>query len=138
MIDKEINEIKTKLVELEGRIAKLESVKERNPEEIRKISINEFIRSKKPKNDVERTLAIGYYLEHNESMQNFNSVDIKNYFRKAKEKIPTNIPDKIQKSIKKGHIMDSEEMKNNRKAYILTNTGIYFVENNFKEVLNES
>ena len=38
MIDKEINEIKTKLVELEGRIAKLESVKERNPEEIKTAS----------------------------------------------------------------------------------------------------
>jgi predicted Ser/Thr protein kinase len=133
MTEREIKKIKTKLVELEARLTKLESIKETYPQKIRKLSINEFIRSKNPKNDVEKTLTIGYYLEQYESMENFNSNDMKKYFIKAKERIPPNISDKIQKSIKKGHIMDSEETKNNLKTYILTNTGIKFVENNFKE-----
>lgn len=133
MTEKEIEDIKAKLVELEDRLVELESVKKVNPAKIRKLSINEFIRSKKPKNDVERALAIGYFLEQYESMENFNSNDLKEYFKKSREKIPSNIPDKILKSVKKGHIMSSEEKKDDLNAYILTNTGIDFVENDFKE-----
>ena len=131
--DEEIIEIKKKLEEHEKRISKLESLSQTKPETIeKKHSVKEFILSKKPKNDVQRTLTIGYYLEKYENFSSFNVSDLEEGFRTAKEKVP-NIGDKVQKNIKKGHIMDVKEKKDNLKAWVLTSSGEMHVEKDFKQ-----
>jgi len=134
MPDEVTMEIKKKLEEHEKRISKLESSFQTKPEVGKKeTSIKEFILSKKPKDDLQKTLAIGYYFEKHEAFFSFNAKDLEEGFRAAKEKIPKNINDKVIKNIEKGHIMEAKEKKNNLKAWILTNTGEEFVENDFKK-----
>lgn len=130
----EIEKIKKKLEEHEQRLTILESVyKGKSQKKInKKLSIKEFIISLKPKDDVQITLAIGYFLEKYKKYSTFNARDIERGFKDAKEKIPSNPSDKIQKNISKGHIMDAKEKKDNKKAYLLTNSGERFVENNLK------
>lgn len=133
----EIQQIKEKIKELEERIAKLEransSTMDFSDPQQKKTSLKEFILSKKPSSDVEKALAIGYYLEKFEDENSFNADNLVESFKLAKEKIPQNINDKVNMNIKKGHSMELKEKKNNRKAWCLTSTGELFVENNFKE-----
>lgn len=132
MSKNQINEIIERLNELESRVAKLESNKITNLPKNKKLSVREFIQSKAPQNDVQKTLIIGYYLEKYENIPFFNVNDIKNCFKNAREKIPKNVADKIQLNIKKGHLMDYEEKKDNLKAYNLTISGEEYIENNFE------
>jgi len=97
------------------------------------ISIKEFMLSKKPTNDVQKTLAIGYFLEKYEGFSCFNAHDIENGFSNAKEPKPENINLCIIKNIKKGHMMESKEKKDNKKAWVITSSGERFVENGFKK-----
>ena len=124
-----IKDIMTKLGDHESRISALEGVPaKRTGGEGKKLSIKEFILTKKPEDDVLRTLVIGYYLEHFKSMDRFNIRDLADGFRSAKEPPPTNINDKVNLNIRKGHIMETEEKKNKSKAWVLTNSGEKFVE----------
>ena len=43
--------------------------------------MKEFLLSKKPKNKVQTTLSIGYYLEKYEQMSTFNTKDLETGFR---------------------------------------------------------
>jgi len=132
MLESEIIDIKKRIVDLENRLAKLEGSKKTTDIDRKKLSIKELFRLKKPKNDVQKTLLIGYYLEKYENMTSFNVNDIKNSFRDAKEKLPLNVWDKIQLNLKKGH-MDYMEKKDDLKAYMLTSSGEDYVENDFKD-----
>lgn len=132
--DEEIIEIKKKLEEHEKRISKLESSFQTKPETIKKeLSIKEFILLKKPKGDVQRTLAVGYYLEKYENLSLFNVKDLEKGFRSAKERVPGNINDKAYQNIKRGYMMEAEEKKDDLKAWVLTNSGERYVENGFKK-----
>jgi len=134
MSENEIKEIKEKINELENRISKLEGFSKQNQDIAqKKMSIKEFIKSKNPKNDVQKTLIIGYYLENYEGMDSFNVSDIKKYFKDAREKVPLNVADKIQLNIKKGHIMDYGDKKDDLKAYVLTNSGEEYVDKDLRE-----
>ena len=99
----------------------------------KRTSLKEFLLSKKPSNDVQKTLAIGYYLEKFDSLESFNGDEIESAFLIAKEKAPDNINDKVNMNIRKGHIMELKEKKNNKKSWCLTSTGEILVENNFKD-----
>ncbi len=134
MVSKEeIIEINKKLKELEKRISKLEVSFEAKPDISKKeISIKEFIISKNPKDDVQRTLAIGFYFENYKNFHSFNANELKKGYREAREKVPINVSDKIQLNIRKGHIMDVEDKKENAKAWTLTDSGEKYVKNNFK------
>src|SRR3989337_3631703 len=84
-LDKEILEIKKRLNEHEERLAKLEGSYETEPKVLRKsVSINEFMRSQKPNDDVQKTLAVGYYLEKYEGLTSFNAKDLENAFQRLK------------------------------------------------------
>lgn len=132
--NEEIMEIKKKLKEHEERISKLESVSQTKPETVKKkISIKEFILSKKPKNDVQKTLAVGYFIEKYEHFSSFNVKDLEKVFIAAREKVPKNIGDKVQLNIKKGHMMEFKERKDNLKAWILTNSGEKYIESDFNK-----
>lgn len=132
--NEEIMEIKKKLKEYEERISKLESVSQTKPETVKKkISIKEFILSKKPNNDVQKTLAVGYCLEKYENISPFNVKDLERGFIAAREKVPKNIGDKVQKNIKKDHMMEFKEKKDNLRAWILTNSGEKYFESDSKK-----
>lgn len=136
-MNNELNELKEKLEEHEERIKILEAqLKDKTAHKKKKDSIKEFIISKKPKNDVQKTLIIGYYLENHNNMPNFNVDDILNGFKAAKEKCPPRkkIYDKIASNIDKGHIMESEDKKDNIKTWELTNSGERYIQNDLKEI----
>ena len=129
-----IENIMRKLEEHESRISALESTPAKKMQaEGKKLSVKEFLLTKKPTDDVQRTLAIGYYLEYFESMDRFNVRDLADGFRSAKEPLPTNINDKVNLNIRKGHMMEAKEKKDKSKAWVLTNSGEKFVEEGLPE-----
>lgn len=133
-IEKEINQIKNKLDNYEKRISALERLSAiKSGGTKKKISVKEFILAKKPKNDNQKTLAIGYYLENCENLSSLNRKDLEEGFRSAKEGVPANINDRVNQNIKKGYMMKTKEKKNNLQAWTLTNSGTRYVENDFKE-----
>lgn len=133
MSDDNIDEILKKLAEFEGRISALEGRTDKRTAEDKKLSVKEFLLTKKPADNVQRTLAIGYYLEHFESMDRFNVRDLADGFRAAKEPLPTNINDKVNLNIRKGHMMEAKEKKDKSKAWVLTNSGEKLVEEGLPE-----
>lgn len=135
---KDIKPIGEKVLELETRIVALEILcngkkPDTHASSEKKLSVKEFILLKKPSGDVQKALTIAYYLEKNEAMQSFNVEDLGHYFQLAKEPSPQNLNDKINMNIKKGHVMEAKEKKDNKKAWVITNTGEQFVDNGFKE-----
>lgn len=89
--------------------------------------------TKKPSDDVQKTMVIGYYLEHFEGMDKFNIKDLAEWFRLAKEPPPTNINDKVNLNIQRGRMMESKEKKGKFKAWTLTSSGEKFVEEELPE-----
>lgn len=127
-------EIKRILDDHEKRIKVLEGTPKSDVKSGKKqISIKEFLLSKKPKDDVQRTLAICYYLEKHKSMSSLNAKDIEEGFRSAKEKVPDNVNYKVIQNIKSGYMMEAKEKKDKFKAWTLTSTGERFVENDLKK-----
>lgn len=133
MIDTEIQQIKEQLKQHENRILELEDIFKSKPEVKKQLSIKEFLLPKKPKDEVQKTLAICYYLEKHKGMGIFNAKDIEEGFREAKEKVPDNINYKVIQNIKGGYLMEAKEKKDNLKAWTLTSTGEYFTKNDFKK-----
>jgi hypothetical protein len=130
----DIDRINKALSNHEDRIAKLEKLLTAKPpiaEE--KLSIKEFILSKKPKTDNDKVLAIGYYLEKYRGMSSFNAKDLENGFQEAKEAMPGNVNLTVIRNIQKGFMMESKDKKDNLKSWNLTNTGERRVESNFEK-----
>lgn len=124
-----LDELEQKIKNLEERLANIEKRFENNKSPIKKtLSIREFMIEKKPKNDVEKTLVIGYFLEVIEGLKSFNVHDLQRGFAESKERPPTNIADKLANNVKNGHIMLVKVEKDGLKAYTLTNSGIKSVE----------
>ena len=132
MEKEEIADIIKKLEDHERRISALEGMPQKTKSGGKKLSIKEFIIEKRPSDDVQKTLVIGCYLEHIEGMDKFNVKDLTEGFRLAREPLPTNINDKVNMNIAKGHLMTAKEKKDNRKAWYLTARGEEFVENGLK------
>lgn len=130
------DEVDVRLQALEDRVRALEAELSSEPKSARQkkpMSVKEFVLQKKPKDDVQKTLVIGYYLEEFNRMSSFNTRDLEVAFRMAKEAVPENINYKIIRNIDKGLITESGEKKEGIKAWMLTNTGIQAVERGFNE-----
>jgi len=130
--------IEQKVEELENRIATLEGVSSRDvissALKTKKSSAKEFIMTKEIKTDTQKTLVLAYYLEHLEGVQSFNVTDLEAVFRSAKEKLPGNINDAVNKNIVRGLLMEAAEKKDNKKAWVLTSTGEKYVEEELKKI----
>lgn len=126
-------EIKRILDDHEERIKKLEDKKSQeievgeNVADRKKLSIKEFLIEKNPSNDVKKTTCIGYYLEKYDGVESLTAKNITEGFRKAKVKVPLNVPDKIQKSISNGWIAPGSK----KREYYVTITGEEAVKNSF-------
>ena len=134
-IEDTLEAITKQLENHEKRISKLEARPQTENESTntnKKISIKEYIIAKKPQKDTEKTLAIGHYLEKFEGCSHFIVKDIEAGFRSAKEPVPTNINDMVNKNISEGFIMDAKEKKGGKRAWVLTNSGEKCVEDGFE------
>lgn len=131
-------EIKLKIEDLEKRMFVLEkAINPSNgsntpPIQNKELSLREFLISKKPSDDVKKTLAIGYFLEKYQNVPSFNSSDLMDAYEKSKEKKPLNIHDKVNMNIKNGHLDEVKDKKDNKKSWHLTNSGEAFVESDFQ------
>lgn len=134
LVEEVLEAMKKQLEDHEKRISSLEAQPGAKGESsIKKLSIREFLISKKPKTDVDKTLVVGYYLENYQDYPSFNTADIETGFRSAKEPVPTNINDTINKNIRKGFIMNAEDKKDGKQAWVLTNLGLQYVDNDLKK-----
>jgi hypothetical protein len=126
------SELIKEIENIKKRIDKLESIFQGDsPSSLKKrASVREFLLTTKAEDKVQTTLLIGYFLEKNESMGSFTVKELERSFIQAKESVPTNTNDMINKNISKGFIMETEEKKDGKKAWCLTNTGEKFVETN--------
>lgn len=118
---------------LEGRIFDIEANVTNTSQKVgaKTLSIKEYILAKRPIDDNQKILAIAYFLEQYDGLSSFNAKDLADGFSKAKEKAPANINDRANKIINKtGYLMEAKEKKDNLKAWLLTNSGEYFVSNN--------
>ena len=84
------------------------------------MSIKEFLLESPPTTDIQRTLAVGYFLETHVGMSAFTNADLEKGYNDAKEPPPSNISVNIERCIKQGHMMKAEEKKNNKTAYVVT------------------
>jgi len=120
-------QILDELKKLNERVSRLESSPvapaPNTTPQTKKVSLREFLMELMPTDDVQRTLSIAYYLETQEGYSSFNKADIEKGFRAAKEKVPSNINDKIAMCVKNGHMMEAAEKKESLKAWTITNTG---------------
>jgi hypothetical protein len=127
-------EMMTKINSLEERVKKLEDAMFTVPTakdstaKTKKSSAKEFLLTKIIKSDTQRVVALAYFLEYMEGMESFNVNDLESAFRSAKEKVPANINDSVNKNIARGLIMESAEKKDAKKAWCLTSTGENYVE----------
>lgn len=86
------------------------------------MSIGQFFRKSPPKNDVDRVLMAGYFLEKFEGMDSFTTAEIADTIRKSKNNPPGNPSDTIAKNIKKGLMMSAGD-KDGKRAFVLTTDG---------------
>ena len=126
-----INNLEQKIIEIEKRLSKIEA--NSTTAEVRNggtknLSINEFILDKEPKDDNQKTLVVGYFLEKFDGLTAFNAKDLIGSFERAKEKSPANINDKVNQNISKGYVMEAKQKKDKFTAWLLTNSRIRSVE----------
>ena len=129
-MSEELKEIKNILGKLDERISRLEASlgdKTKPIEEKKKLAVREFMLQKEVITGTDKTLVLGYYLEKFEQLDSFNVDDIERAFREAKEPVPGNINEAVNKNIRKGFMMSSGE-KDGKNAWILTNSGEKFVD----------
>ena len=128
-MSEELKEIKNLLGKLDERISRLEASlgDKTKPIEKKKLSVKEFMLEKEVITGTDKTLVLGYYLEKFEQLESFNVDDIDRAFREAREPVPGNINEAVNKNIRKGFMMSSGE-KDGKNAWILTNSGEKFVD----------
>jgi len=121
-----------RLKSLEERVERLEGLIGGNAREPvakeRKLSAKEFMLSKKLKSETQKVLALAYFLEREEGITSFNVSDLEVAFRSAREKLPKNMNDAVNKNIARGFLMGTSEKKDSKKAWQLTSTGERHVE----------
>lgn len=136
-LDAILNAIKS----LEARVARIESDNteagaDRKTATVttkKKLSIKEFLLESPPTTDIQRTLAVGYFLETHAGMASFTKADLEKGYGDAKEPIPSNVSVNVKHCIKQGHMMEVEQKKNNKTAYVVTRSGEQFVMAGYKK-----
>ena len=95
------------------------------------LSLQELLKEKKPTNEVQKTLLFGYYLETTMGRTEFAAKDIDECYRKAKEKLPPNLSDKIKMNVQNGFMMQIGKTES-AITYALTNTGLKIIDAGFE------
>lgn len=127
----DIEDMDVRLTTLEDRVGRLERLLEAEAPagtKARKQSAKEFLLTKNPKSEVQKAIALAYFLEREDGVSPFNVADLETAFRAARERLPKNVNDVINKNIARGFLMEVREKKDSKKAWQLTSTGERFVE----------
>lgn len=116
------------LDELEARVSKLEArfADEAEPSHAtsrKPISIREFMQTANPSTDVDKVLIIARYLELEAKLTSVNLIDLRGAFSSAREPVPRNVNDAVNKNVSKGLMMVALSEKDGYKAWTLTNSG---------------
>lgn len=93
------------------------------------MSLGEFMNRINPKSHGDKILVFGYYLEKIKGYESFNLDDIEKCYQDARLPKTKNFSPYITHLIRQGYLMDSEQKKDNKKAWKLTKNGIDYVEN---------
>lgn len=134
-----MNKIQEQIDSLEERVKKLEGILasgtgvEIAAGKKKKSSAKEFLMTKELKTETQKVLALGYFLEYMEGMEAFNITDLDGAFRAAKEPLPKNMNDAVNKNIARGFLMEVAEKKNTKKAWCLTATGEKYLDETLKK-----
>jgi len=98
------------------------------------VSVGEFVRQVGTKKHTETILAFGYYLEKYGGVAEFTAADINTCYYDAKME-SSNTSQMIINNIRTRRMMESKKKKGEkgRKAYVLTRTGVEFVEEKLKK-----
>lgn len=125
-----IEDLKKQLQNLEERVSRLEQSSHSlaTKSSGKETAVREFLIEKHPSSDLDKTIVIAYYVEHQRNTSPFSVRDVEDMFREAKETLPRNINDAINRNIAKGFIMKSREKKDGLISWTLTSTGEKFVE----------
>lgn len=83
------------------------------------------------KNQSERALVLAHYLEKVKNMESFNTADLTEIGRVAKQPKFTNISDTVAKLVQQDQLMGAGERESKR-VFVLTTTGEECVENLLK------
>jgi hypothetical protein len=92
----------------------------------KKLAPAEFLRTLAHKNQRDRALALGYFIEKIERAQNFTTGDLKALESKIKYPF-ANISDIVTKLVSRGFMMNAGD-KEGQRAYALTASGEIYVE----------
>src|SRR5258707_4031702 len=65
----------------------------------RRLSAKEFMLTKSLKSETQKVVALAYFLEREEGLTSFNVSDLETAFRAAREKLPINMNDAVNKNI---------------------------------------
>ncbi|MBK1867307.1 hypothetical protein [Taklimakanibacter albus] len=125
-----IDDLAERLRKLEERIERLERILGGDDVETpraRKLSAKEFLLTKNPKSEVQKVVALAFFLEHQEGVDVFNVSDLEAAFRSARERLPKNLNDAVNKNVARGFLMEASSKKDAKKAWQLTSTGERFV-----------
>lgn len=127
------------IASLEERVKKLEEIllstggAEPALTKRKKSSAKEFLMTKELRTETQKVLALGYFLEYMEGSESFNVSDLETVFRAAKERLPKNMNDAVNKNIARGFLMEAADKKEAKKAWCLTATGEKYLENELKK-----
>jgi hypothetical protein len=129
-------DLAARVARLEARVERIERAGGGEPASKstsnKRTSAKEFLLAKIVKSEVQKVLALAYYLEQQENLTSFNVPDLERVFRSAREALPKNMNDAVNKNIARGFLMEAAEKKDSKKAWNLTSTGERFVEIDMK------
>jgi hypothetical protein len=123
-------QIEQLLRSLESRVSALEKHFEAAPPPatVKKESAKEFLLKKNIRSETQKVLALAYYAERHGGLTSFNVPDLEAAFRAAREKLPKNMNDAVNKNVARGLLMEADQKKDSKKAWQLTATGERLVE----------
>lgn len=121
-LEKRVSDLEQKVSFLEGILKPLNLAELQKQVNKKLLSEKEYLLEKKPADDVQKTFYLGNYLEEHKGIGSFTVEDLRSAFQAAREPVPGNINDKINKNIAKGYFMESDP-KDGKKAWVLTATG---------------
>lgn len=127
-------ELVTRVTKLEGRVDALEKALGADTSGVgkkRKVSVNEFLRSKGPKTAVDTVLTLAVYFERYEGDSSFNTSDLMALIRKAKQAKPSNINDLVNRNISKGYLEEEGVGEDGKKRWYVTTSGEDLINNAF-------
>lgn len=91
-------------------------------------TIQEFLRSAKPKSEVDKAIHLIYFHEIREGNDGgVKSSDLREMFQKAREKMPNNLPDVLGRCAKR-KLISEKSRKGRIINWQITNAGIDYVE----------